>query len=212
MRTRKKRAIDWLFPQVRRKVLALLLMHPDRSWYLRDIARRTGSAVGNLRRELTGLADTEILTREREGNRTYYQANRASPLFAELASLLRKTVGLSDVLREALAPLSGRIRVAFIYGSLASGEADAASDVDLMVVGDVTFGEIVSAMGPAQERLGREINPMVLPPAEFRAKVRQARPFLRAVLGSEKIFLVGDERDLAGLASGRSASSSRRQS
>ena len=203
MGTRRKTAIDWLFPQVRRKVLALLLMHPDRSWYLRDIARRTGCALGNLRRELSGLAEAESETTTRDGNRRYYQANPACPLFPELAGLIRKTVGLAEVLRDALVPLGDRVAAAFIYGSQASQEIKAASDVDLLVIGRVTFADVASAVGPLQETLGREINPTVYPADEFRRKVRAGHHFLKAVLCGEKMFLIGGERDLRRLAEKR---------
>ena len=96
MRTGKTQAIDWLLPKVRKQVLALLLTNPDKRWYLRDIVRRTGFALGSVRRELDGLARAEIVTRTKDANRTYYQANRESPLFPELAGLLRKTAGLAD--------------------------------------------------------------------------------------------------------------------
>lgn len=200
MGTRRKTAIDWLFPQVRRKVLALLLMHPDQRWYLRDIARRTGCALGNVTRELRGLAEAEIVTTTRDGNRRYYQANPASPLFPELADLIRKTVGLAEVLRDALVPLGDRVAAAFIYGSQASQDAKAASDVDLLVIGTATFAEVVSAVGPLQERLGREINPTVYPPGEFLRKVQEGHHFLRTVLKARKLFLIGGERDLRRLA------------
>jgi len=178
-------------------------MHPDQRWYLRDIARRTGCALGNLRRELSGLAEAEIVTTTRDGNRRYYQANPACPLFPELAGLIRKTVGLAEVLRDALVPLGDRVAAAFIYGSQASQETKAASDVDLLVIGRATFADVASAVGPLQETLGREINPTVYPADEFRRKVRAGHHFLKAVLCGEKMFLIGGERDLKRLAEKR---------
>ncbi len=202
---RPKRPIDWLFPEVRKQVLALLLGDPDQRWHLRDVARRTGRALGNVRRELAGLTQAGILTRARDGNRTYYQANRSCPFLPELSGLLRKTAGLADVLREALAPLADKIQVAFVHGSHASGTAAAASDVDVLIVGDVAFGNVVSALAPAQDRLGREVNPSVYPPGEFERKTGEGNHFLDTVLGREKIFLVGDEHVLEGLAPRRLA-------
>jgi len=195
-----KRAIDWLFPPVRKKVLALLLGHPDARWHLRDICRRTTLAVGTVRRELGGLVEAEILLATKEGNRTYYQANRASPLFSELAGLLRKTAGVADVLREALAPLERKIDVAFIYGSQASGQAAAASDVDILVVGKVAFTDVVSALSPCQDRLGREITPTVYPKKECREKLVAGNHFLTTVWKEPKIFLVGSQDDLRTMA------------
>lgn len=198
-------AIDWLLPPVRKRVLALLLGRPDERWHLRDMARQTGLALGTVRRELAGLVQAEIVTAAKDGNRTYYQANRASPLFPDLAGLLRKTAGLADVLREALSPLTGKIKVAFLHGSQATGGAGAASDVDVLVVGEVTFAEVVSALSPCQDRLGREINPTVYPREEFRSKVAAGHHFLLTVLKEPKVLLVGGEDDLAEVAGRRPA-------
>ena len=200
-----KKPIDWLLPGVRKRILALLLGDPEQRWHLRDVARHTGHAVGNVRRELGGLTQAGILTRTRDGNRTYYQANRACPFFSELSGLLRKTAGMADVLREALAPLADKIQVAFVYGSHASGMANADSDVDVLIVGEAAFGDVVSALAPTQDRLGREVNPSVYPPGEFERKTGKGNHFLDTVLGREKIFLVGDEHVLDGLASRRLA-------
>lgn len=200
MRTRKKNPIDWLFPLARKKVLTLLLTDPAKRWYLRDIERRTGLAIGTVRRELTGLADAEIITKIKDGNRTYYQANTDCPFLPELSGLLRKTAGLADVLSEALSSLSKKIKVAFVYGSFATNSAKADSDVDLMVIGKCTFGEVVEALMPGQEKLGREINPTVYPVDEFQKKIAAEHHFLKTVLTEKKIFLIGDEDELARLA------------
>jgi len=200
-----KTAIDWLFPPVRKRLLALLLGRPDARWHLRDIGRQTGLALGTVRRELAGLVQAEIVTAAKDGNRTYYQANRASPLFPELAGLMRKTAGLANCLREALLPLADKIKVAFLHGSQVGGGAAAASDVDVLVVGKATFAEVTSALSPYQERLGREINPTVYPKEEFRRKVAAGHHFLLTVLKEPKVFLVGDEDDLAEVAGPGSA-------
>src|SRR5205807_9201083 len=126
----------------------------------------------------------------------FYQANRQCPLFPELQGLLVKTVGVADVLRAALAGLADRIQVAFLYGSMVKGSARSGSDVDVLVVGEVTFAELVRALGAAQERLGREVNPSVYPPNEFCRKLAQQHHFLTSVLREPKVFLVGDEHEL----------------
>jgi predicted nucleotidyltransferase len=200
MRTANKNAIDWLLPQVRKKVLALLLAQPSKRWYLRDIERQTSLSIGTLHRELTGLAAAEIITKTKDGNRTYYQANAASPLFPELAGLLRKTAGLADVLSEALVPLATDVKIAFVYGSFAANKARAASDVDLMVIGNCTFSQVVEALLVAHQQLNREINPTVYPVQEFQQKVAAGHHFLKTVLAENKIFIIGNEHELAGLA------------
>jgi DNA-binding transcriptional ArsR family regulator len=200
MRTIKKSAIDWLLPEVRKEVLALLLTSPQQSWHLRDIARRTDFAPGTVQRELTGLVQAEIILRRKDGNRVYYQANKSCPIFPELAGLLRKTAGLADVLKHALKPLSKKIRAAFVYGSFAANSPKADSDVDLMVIGSCGFGEVVAALGKTQEKLSREINPSVYPVDEFKKKTAAGHHFLKTVLAGPKVFLIGDEDELEKLA------------
>jgi len=200
MRTRTQNPIDWLFPEVRKKVLALLLGSPDNRWYLRDIERRLGLAIGTIRRELTGLTSAGIVAKSKDGNRTYYQANIDCPFFPELSGLLRKTAGVVDVLFEAMKPLSKKIKVAFVYGSFATDSAKTSSDVDLMVIGSCRFSEVVDAIGQAQNKLGREVNPSVYPVDEFREKVKAEHHFLNTVLREPKVFVIGGENELARLA------------
>ena len=126
-------------------------------------------------------------------------------MFAELKSLLMKTAGLTDVLRTALAPLADHIDVAFVHGSIARGNERQGSDVDMMVVGDALFADVVAAIGPAQEQLQREVNPTVYPPAEFQMKLAAGHHFLKRVMAGNKVFLIGDERGLERLAEERSA-------
>jgi predicted nucleotidyltransferase len=189
-----------LFGKAQREVLAFLFIRADESFYLREVVRHARVGTGAVQRELKRLTDVGILVRRVRGNQVYFQANQQCPIFPELQGLLVKTVGLADVLRAALASLAGRISVAFLYGSMAKGSARSSSDVDVLVVGDITFAEIVSALGPAQERLGRDVNPSVYPPSEFCCKLAQHHHCLTSVLSGPKVFLVGDEHALARLA------------
>ena len=189
-----------LFPGYRRRVLGLLLLQPDESLHGREIARRTGLTQGTLTRELRLLADVGLLTQEKRGNLTLYRANRASPIFAELSGILRKTSGLADVIVEALTSLAHEIEVAFIFGSMARGAESAGSDVDLLVIGSVEFGVLVEALYPAQQQLGREINPKVFSVREWKSSLQQKSSFITDVLRKPKIFLIGGEHDLEELA------------
>jgi predicted nucleotidyltransferase len=198
-----------LFGKTRREVLALLFSHADQSFYVRQLVRHVQAGMGAVQRELKRLADAGVVVRQVRGQQVFYQANRQSPVFSELQGLLVKTVGIADVLRAALSKLADRIRVAFLYGSMVTGSARSDSDVDVLVVGEVSFGEIVSALGSAQDRLGREVNPSVYPQREFRRKLAQHHHFLTSVLREPKVFLVGDEHELARLAkSGMAAGTS----
>jgi predicted nucleotidyltransferase len=184
-----------LFPEYRRRVLGLLLLRPEEALHGREIARRTGLAAGTITRELTRLAAAGLLKREKRGNQQVYSADTAGPIFAELASILRKTSGMADVLAQALAPLVPRLKLAFVFGSMAQGRESAGSDIDLMLVGDIGFREVVGLLFPAQTSLGREINPKVYAANEFSAKAA-LEPLLIDVLAKPKIFLIGDAHEL----------------
>ena len=184
---------DLLFPnQYRRKVLGLLLMRPEQQIHLRELARVIVAAPGTLKKELDALCGVGLLRAERVGNQVRFCANTAHPVFPELQALIRKTIGLADALRLSLAPLAGRIDAAFIFGSMASGTESAGSDIDLMVVGDAGFAEIVDATYAAQATLGREINPKVMSASEWQAKKAERNAFLQDVLNKPRIMLIGD--------------------
>lgn len=188
-----------LFPEYRRRVLALLLLKPEEALHGREIARRTGLPAGTITRELVKLADVGLLNRDKRGNQQVYSANTAGPIYTELASILRKTSGLADVLRQALAPAATQLRVAFIFGSVAQGRETAGSDIDVMLIGDISFRQAVELLHPTQAALDREVNPKVFSPAEFSAKAA-TEPFLAEVLARPKLFLIGHAHDLEELA------------
>ena len=199
-----------LFGAYRRDVLALLLLHPELSLHVREIARLTGKVPGTLLRELNLLAEAGLLVKKPVGNQVHFQANPASPVYEELRGILKKTAGIADVLREALEPLAARVRAAFIYGSVARGDERAGSDLDLMVIGEVKFANLIGALAPLRAVLRREVNPSLYPPKEFRAKLAAAEPFLKRVLADKKIFLIGGEDELGELAPDRKAQAARR--
>ena len=188
-----------LFGKTRRAVLALLYSHVEEPFYLRQIARTAGVGLGAVQRELKKLSEAGIIRRTVRGRQVYYQANLECPVYSELKSLVVKTVGVGDVLRAALVPLADRINVAFLFGSLVRGGERSSSDVDVMIVGDVTFAEVVSVLGRAQETVRREINPLVYPPEEFHFKLAADHHFLKKTLEGAKFFLIGDEYELAKL-------------
>ncbi|MES2228213.1 MAG: MarR family transcriptional regulator [Pseudomonadota bacterium] len=186
-----------LFPaSYRRRVLTLLLLHPERALHVREIARLTGTTAGTLNKELTKLHAAGLLDRERVGNQVRYTANRASPIYTELVGILRKTIGLADVLADALAPSAPVISVAFVFGSMARATETAGSDVDVMLIGSLGFGDAVKLLYPAQATLGREVNPKVFSADEWRARLKAKDPFIRDVLAKPKIFLIGNDDEL----------------
>ena len=194
----------------RTAVLATLLLRPDEALHVRELARLTGISAGTLHRELRALSELGLLVRRETGRQVFYSADRASPVFEELAGILRKTAGLADVLRSALAPIADRLQLAFVYGSMAAGEAKAHSDVDVMVLGEASFADVARALHPAQIALGREINPTVMTPADFARRRHTKDGFAVTVMRQPKIWLVGNNNDLAELGQDRPAKTSQR--
>lgn len=188
--------IKALLTKTKRSILSLLFTNPDESFYVREIIKKLDVGQGTVQRELALLTDAGIITREDKGNQVFYRANRVNPIFNEIHMLIIKTIGIADHLREALSPLTGKIEVAFIYGSIAKGTADNDSDVDLMVIGNVKFGDIIKCLRDAEVTIGREINPTVYPVREFKTKVKSENHFLQSVVDDEKIFVAGGENEL----------------
>ena len=185
---------DTLFGRTRGAVLSVLYGHVGESFYLRQLARLTGKSLGPVQREVRQLVDAGLVTRRIEATRPLYSANQDSPVFAEIKSVITKTIGMHDVLNSALEELRGKINLAFVYGSVARSGETARSDVDLMVVGKVDFSTVVSKVAKAQKALNREINPTVYSVKEFQSKLRGN--FLKNVMAEKKLFIIGDENVL----------------
>lgn len=185
-----------LFTEYRGRVLGLLLLHPERSYYLREIARLTATVPGTLKREMDKLLEVGLLTVKKVGNQNHYQANLECPIYEDLSNILRKTSGLSDVLIAALLPLSEKIQSAFVFGSVASGKVNPKSDIDLMLIGNVSYAEVVPLLHPLQEQLGREINPKIYTDKEWNKLVKDNGAFVHDVLSKPKLFVIGNEQQL----------------
>ncbi len=177
--------------KTRLAILSLLFSPPDRKLYLRQIIRLTGAGQGAIQRELASLVQAGVLIKTREANLAYFQVNRALPIFAELRGIVQKTAGVANLLRAALLPLADTIQRAFIYGSIAEGTERAESDVDLFVIGDVSFFDVVSATSPLLEMLGREINPTVFTTDEYAKRVAANDHFVRQVEANAQIDVIG---------------------
>lgn len=200
-----KQAIDFLFSPYRRKVLSILLLRPEEQFHVRELGRLTGVSAGSLHRELKAMAEAGMLTRETRGNQVLYSADPSCAIYEELASIFRKTTGMHDLLADALAPLAGGIRCAFVFGSMAAGTQQLQSDIDVCVVGKVTLFDVVKALGPVGESLARETNPVVLSPAEFHKKLSNGDRFIERLMAEPKLFVFGDERELAELSQDQQA-------
>jgi predicted nucleotidyltransferase len=192
--------LDVLMPPTRQGILAATLLQPGKWWYLSELADHIGTRVSSLQREIEALAQAGILDRRIDGRRTYVKANENSPIFLELRGLMEKTTGIIPMLAEEINRFKNKIRWAFVYGSVARGEETAASDVDVMLIGDVSTMDIVPAFRRVEKVIGRPINETIFSERDFRDSLKKKNHFLRTVLRSDKIMLKGSEDELGTVA------------
>lgn len=166
---------------------------------MRELERLTGFTIGTIQTELKKLSKLDLVEKRKDGNRLYYMANKANTLFPDIRNMVLKTVGLRDVFIETLRD-QRTIQVAFIFGSIASQTEKAKSDIDLMILGDISLRQLTAVLGDISERLGREINPNVLTGEEFIRRKQSRDPFLTRVLQAPKFFIVGEQSDLETMA------------
>ena len=188
------RLAELLSSRARAEIFRLLFSGTGEELHVREIERRSGLNDSTLRQELRKLVRLDLVQSRRDSNRVYYRAKTESPLYPEIRNLVLKTSGLSDVLKSALA--DKRIRVAFVFGSIASGEEKAGSDVDLMVIGQLGLRDLSRLLSGIEEKIGREVNPHVLREEEFRKRIRAKEHFVSSVMEAPKIFIIGSEREL----------------
>lgn len=187
-----------LFTQTQQRVLGRLFGQPSRSFTVRELITATGAGHGAVQREVGKLADAGLLTLRQRGNQKHYQADPGSPIFAELVAIVRKTVGLAEPLREALAPLADHIVAAFVYGSVARRSDHAGSDIDLLIVSDTLgYADVVTALHPLHEPLGRDINPTLYAIKEWKRRVADDHAFVARIVEQPRIWLIGGQDALA---------------
>jgi predicted nucleotidyltransferase len=184
-----------LLPLTRRLVLRELTLSKENPIHIRRIARQTGLDPSGVQREIKNLLESGIIVEERSGNQKLYSLNESCPIYQELRTIIIKTVGVADRLRDALTPLRGKIHEAFIYGSFASGTENADSDVDLMVIGDSSLKEIVSAVSSVGHEINRVINSTVISKAEFEKRLKEKDGFMTRVYKGSKIIILGKSND-----------------
>ena len=188
-----------IFSEYRKRILGLLLLNPNASYHVRELARLTNTPPGTIHKELVKLTNGGILQSKKVGNQVHYSADMQCPIFEELAGILRKTSGLVDVLAEALISVSHEISLAFIFGSVARGEQNTNSDVDVMLIGSISFGDAVQALYSTQAILQRELNPVVYSVEEFKRRLKSNDSFIKEVLAKPKLFIIGTEHELSQL-------------
>ena len=191
---------ELLSSKIRAEIFRILFgVVPDASLHMREIERQTGFAIGTVQTELKKLQRLDIISRIRDGNRVYYRANTDHPLYPDIRTLVLKTSGLVDVIKDALRNGKG-IKIAFVFGSFARQEEKAHSDIDLMVVGEIGLRNLTGLLSDVSGRIGREINPHALTEKEFSKRKKERDHFLIQVLESPRIFIIGAENELAGMA------------
>lgn len=182
-----------LFTRSRARVLEWLFGQPGRSYHLSELRRLTRLGSASLQRELKRLVESGLVRSERVGNIRRFQANPKSPVFAELVVLVGKTLGIEAKVREALAPLAPRLRAAWLYGSVAKGLDTAASDIDVLIVGEgLPLSEVIAALLPLERTLGRKINPTCYTPEEFERRRAEPDSFVNRVLAQPNRPLIGE--------------------
>jgi uncharacterized protein len=188
------RLAELLSSRARAEIFRLLFSGTGEELHVREIERRSGLNDSTLRQELRKLVRLDLVQSRRDSNRVYYRAKTESPLYPEIRNLVLKTSGLSDVLKSALT--DKRIRVAFVFGSIARGEEKAGSDVDLMVIGQLGLRDLSRLLSGIEEKIGREVNPHVLREEEFRKRIRAKEHFVSSVMEAPKLFIIGSQREL----------------
>ena len=188
---------DALFTKTQQRVLSLLYGHPGRMMSVSDLIQSTGAGSGAVQREIARLAGSGLLIAEQVGNQKRYRSNPDSPIHDELVGIVRKTFGLAVPLREALAPLAGRITAAFVFGSVAKRSDSTGSDIDVLLVSDdLTYAEAMAVLDPLMAQLGREINPAIFSRAELRKRRDAGNAFIVRVLAQPKLWLIGSDDDI----------------
>lgn len=179
----------------RAELFRLLFELPGKELYLREIQRQSGLSLRPIQEELIKLKKMELLETRKDGNRVYFRANTKHPLFPEIRNLVEKTVGFLAVLHESLVR-DKQIRSAFIFGSIAKGTARSESDLDLFIIGDLGLRKVTGLLSGVSDKLGRVINPHVMPPEELAEKIAQENHFILNVMESKKLFVIGNEDEL----------------
>lgn len=193
---RKQKIIKALFSDTRGLILAKLLLHPEKWWFLSDLASHLGKTPSSLQRELISLSLSGILEKRTDGKRVYYRASSDCPILNELQNIFIKTTGVADVVKNSLKSFFTDIDFMFIFGSIARGEELSSSDVDLLIVGAISLSQIAPKLRRIESSLMREVNPVVLTLAEFEKRVKEKNHFVMNVINSEKIFLKGEREYL----------------
>jgi uncharacterized protein len=194
---RKLSPSDALFPKIRQRIIGLLFANPDKWTYQAEVVKELQVSQSSVQMELRRLIASGILESDVRGNRVYFRPDKGCIIFDELAGIGLKTSGLLDLVHQFLRPFDKKLAVAFVFGSIARTEEHSGSDVDLMLVGDITLAELSPALGPLEKKLSREVNPHVMSITEAQEMLRSPNHFFSTVLNGPKIILLRNNHELA---------------
>ena len=191
---------DVLFTKTQQRVLGLLYGNPGKTFYLNELVRLAGVGKGSVNRELIRMLNAGLLTKDKVGNQNHFQANKECPIYHELMDIVRKTFGIADVIKQALLPLEEEIDFAFVYGSIAKGEENAKSDIDLMVVTpSLEYADVINSLMDAEKSLGRPINPTLYTSKQIKNKLKSKNAFISRVMEQDKLWIKGSQDDINGI-------------
>lgn len=191
---------DVLFTKTQQRVLGLLFGTPEQTFYLNEIVRLAGVGKGTVNRELIRMQESGLLTVTRIGNQNHFQANKQCPIYDELKGIVRKTFGIADVIHYALLPIEEKIDYAFVYGSIAKGEDNADSDIDLMVVsGSLSYADVMNVLIGTEQSLGRTVNPSIYTARQIKDKLKSKDSFISRVMKQDKLWIKGGQDDIKGI-------------
>lgn len=184
-----------LFNGTTTSVLSVLYNNPDKQFHVSEIIRTVNSGSGATQRAIDKLAKAEIITRSEKGNRVFYRANRENDFYKGLSEMMTwaSLENYDKVLTSSLAPVKDKIESAFVFGSVAKKTAGPKSDIDLMIVGDLSFKDLVAPLEKAEAKLHREINPVLYSKEDFESQLKNGNHFVTAVANGEKRILIGEK-------------------
>src|SRR4030065_857076 len=177
--------------KTRVEILKLFLFNPNNSFYQRQISNLTAKSIRGVQREVDKLNRMGLIERLIQGNRIYYKLNKKCSITQDLKNIFFKSVGIAEVLKDNFK--EKKIKIAFIYGSYAKGEESLLSDIDLIVIGNVSSKELSNILSKPKRELMREVNYVVFPLDEFINKITQKDHFINSVLNDKKIYIVGSK-------------------
>lgn len=187
--------------KTREKILQIFFADIDKKYYARQLEKILGLPVSNIHRELSLLEKTGLFQKEQIGNLIFYSLNKDSALFDEFKNIVFKTIGVEGTLRKELKKIEG-IKCAFIFGSFAKNKEDSASDIDLMIIGDIDEDLLIQKISKIENEISREINYNIFSIADFKKGLAKKEVFLEQIVSEPKIFIIGNENDLAKIAGG----------